>query len=278
MTIIGAGLLGTSLLQAAHARKVCKRTVAWSRRAESRESCREALWCDSAPDALSDAVAGADLIIISTPVDNIAEMCKAISSSAANALITDVGSVKTSICHDCHDYISSPSVFIGSHPMAGSEKTGMEHASPELFRGHPCFVTPMDGVNEDAIKRLTSFWEALGMSTTRTSPEEHDAIVARISHLPHFIASVLCEQFAKLPEGESALSGAGLKDTTRIAAGDAGLWAAILKQNRSHLIPALDEFEKAFREFRSALDNDDPSAIHKLLIKAQEFRKSLKSE
>ena len=278
ITVIGTGLLGASLLQSAHARKICKRTAAWSRRVESRESCRNAPWCDYAPDSLSDAVADADLIIICTPVDHIAEMCSHIAASVSDAIVTDVGSVKASICQDCHPLIAAPSVFIGSHPMAGSENAGMEHATPELFEGRSCFLTPLDGTDEDPIARLTSFWESLGMSVTPTSPEAHDAIVARLSHLPHFIASVLCKQIAQMPEKDSALSGAGLKDTTRIAAGDPSLWTAILKQNRAHLLKALDEFEGTFNEFRSALEKDDPSAIHNLLTQAKEFREKLKSK
>ncbi len=276
-TIIGAGLLGGSLGMAMAERGLARRVRVWARREALRGHCRGADWCDEVFADLKKAVEGADLVIICTPVDVIIENLREVVSVLSPAsLVTDVGSTKAVICREA-DHLVAPTgaVFIGSHPMAGSERTGIEAARADLFDGRPCLVTPTGRGKEEKAAQLVAFWKRLGMQTYLVSPDDHDEIVSQVSHLPHLVASALA---FSLGQGRSDLglySGAGLKDTTRIAAGDPHLWAAIVDQNRDEIIRSLEGFDTALLELRRAVHNRDQGGLLKILKKGKQFRDGL---
>jgi len=279
-TILGVGLLGGSLGKALRGRGLAKRICAWSPSPSTRMACSREKWCDQAFDTATAACKGADLVVLCGPVDRIAPLLEEIAPFCPEGcLVTDVGSTKRAICEegdrifgDCHT-----ASFVGSHPMAGSEKSGLQHAHGDLFAGMPCFVTKGSNSLETAVTRAIDFWENLGMNVLTCSPEEHDRIVARISHLPHAIAAILSVSLSNGGIDERRSSGAGLRDTTRVAAGDPGLWRAILTQNRTALEESLDEFEATFEKFRAAL-RSGPGELEKFLREAREFRALLDSE
>ena len=276
LTILAPGLLGASLGMAARHYSLASGIRVWARRAESRQACEAADWCDRAFADAKASVEGSDLVIVCTPVDHIAPMVREIASSLrAGALVTDVGSTKSRICRLCSHYMPEGSRFIGSHPMAGSEKSGMEHARPELFRHRACLVTPLENEDPEAADRLVLFWRSLGMEVTSVSPEKHDEIVANISHLPHLLASLLCLYLNRKPDAWQAFSGNGLRDTTRIAAGNSEIWRSIFEENKEELLRALDGFEKELTLMRSHLHNGEWAQVRHLLDLGKAYREGL---
>ena len=273
ISILGPGLLGASLALAMKERGLCQRVHSWSRRAETRLQAMQADWCDAVFDQASAACEASDLVVICTPVETIIPLIEQVAPSLSpEALVTDVGSIKGLICREAQCLKVN---FIGSHPMAGSERTGMAHASHNLFDGAACFITPLDGDNDAEITQLQQLWQAIGMRVVSTTPEKHDEIVAHISHLPHLLASSLCAYLAKMDANWKGLAGGGLRDTTRVAAGDPTLWKQILEQNREEVLRAIDGFENELQALKGALlDKNTPELIARL-ERGKQFRDSL---
>jgi cyclohexadieny/prephenate dehydrogenase len=276
LTILAPGLLGASLGKAARELSLARRIQVWARRAESREACQSSDWCDRAFSDAAESVEGSDLVVICTPVDSIVPMVKLIAPRLSEGtLVTDVGSTKSRICRLASHLVPEASVFIGSHPMAGSEKSGMQHASGDLFRNRACLVTPLEEAPPATVDLLVRFWKALGMEVTSLSPEKHDEIVAHISHLPHLLASLLALHLNRKPEAWQAFSGNGLRDTTRIAAGNSDIWRSIFEENKEELLRAIGEFEGELALMRSALHNGEWAHVRHLLELGKSFREGL---
>jgi len=279
MAILGPGLLGASLGRAARERSLADRIVAWSRRAETRARCAAQAWCDDVAATAEDAAEGSDFIVLCTPVETIVPLLRQIGpKTGSGALVTDVGSTKSRIVREARGALPEAATFLGSHPMAGAEQSGMEHARGDLFEGAACLLTPVDPAPEHDLGRLMRFWEALGMTVSACSPERHDEIVAHVSHLPHALASALCAYLATREPAWRDFGGGGLRDTTRIAAGDAGLWRDILRQNREEVLRAISGFEEALQHLRTALANDNPHALQTLLERGKAYRDRLPPE
>ncbi|MEO6569004.1 MAG: prephenate dehydrogenase/arogenate dehydrogenase family protein [Opitutaceae bacterium] len=273
LTILAPGLLGGSVARAARDRAVAERIVLWSRRTETRLQLREQPWCDVAAETPADAVREASLVVIAAPVDQIVSLAKQIGPHLpAGAIVTDVGSVKGEICRLGHAALGDRGHFVGAHPMAGSEKTGWENSTAELFSHRPCFVTPLAQTNVSATETVTRFWHDLGAEVVSVSPDEHDEIVAHVSHLPQVIASSLCAFLATKNPAWRNLSGGGLRDTTRIAGSDPSLWRAIIEQNRDELLRSLGGFEDEIHQFRAALLNRDYLEIIARLERGRAYR------
>jgi prephenate dehydrogenase len=261
---------------AAHRFGLAKRVHVWARRAESRQACEEADWCDRAFSDPSEAVRDSGLIVICTPVDRISEMVREISGALSEgATVTDVGSTKSRICRVAARQVPAHATFIGSHPMAGSEKSGMEHAEATLFKNRACLVTPIEDTPPEAVDPVVRFWRGLGMEVTSVTPEKHDEIVAHISHFPHLLASVLCLQLSRCPDTWKAFSGNGLRDTTRIAAGSPEIWRSIFEENKEELLRALDDFENELASVRSLIHNGEWASVRHLLALGKTYREGL---
>lgn len=276
ITILGPGLLGASLALALKDRGLCQRVHAWSRRAETRALAMQTDWCDAVFDQAGEACKGSQLVVVCTPVDTIVPLLSEVAPKLSpDALVTDVGSTKSLICREARGQLPPEVHFIGSHPMAGSERTGMAHAQVDLFTGAACIVTPLDNATDLNIARLIQLWEALGMQVMTCSPEKHDEIVAHISHLPHLLASSLCSYLAGKEPNWRNLAGGGLRDTTRVAAGDSGLWKQILEHNREEVLRAIDGFENELHAFKSALLNKDSINLVARLERGKNYRTGL---
>jgi cyclohexadieny/prephenate dehydrogenase len=275
LTILAPGLLGASLGQAARARGLARTIRVWARRAEVRLACEESDWCDSAHADAREAAEGADFVVVCTPVEHIVPLAREVSPVCAEgAIITDVGSTKSRICREAVD-LGGRAIFVGAHPMAGSEKSGMEHALADLFEGRTCIVTPLPSTPPAPVDRVVRFWADLGMRVKTVSPEQHDEIVAHVSHLPHLLASILSVQLAGKDPEWMGCAGQGLRDTTRIAAGHAGLWRSICEQNREEILRAMEGFEDEWQRLRSALHNQRFFELEHLLERGKRFRDSL---
>ena len=279
IAILGPGLLGASAGIAAHEAGLAKRIVAWARKPETRLQCESAEWCDAVYKEAEDAAAEADLVIICTPVHTILPVFESIASKLQpGTIVTDVGSTKSLIVRLSRAHVLRGTHFIGSHPMAGSEKQGFSAGRSDLFQNRACFVTPLPDTSTEPLEKLVRFWSQLGMHVQSVSPEDHDEIVANISHLPHILASALCSYLDTQPHQWRDYAGGGLRDTTRIAAGDPGLWKDIIEQNSDEILRALRAFQEELQSVSAAISNKQTATLVNILQRGQSYRARLNTE
>lgn len=278
VAILGTGLLGASFAFAAKNRGLCEKISAWSRSESTRKKCSMLPKIfDEVFDSPEKAVSDADLVVICTPTENIPGIAAQIAPSLKKgAVVTDVGSVKGKICELCSKPIASCGAhFVGSHPMAGSEKIGIDFADEKLFDSRPCFVTPLSNADEDSAKNVSELWRAMGMRVYVVSTQLHDAIVARISHLPHLAAALICDTAADFDINLLPYSGPGFRDTTRVASGSPQIWESIITDNRGEILSALGEFSERLGRLVKAIEASDMQAVSEILKKAKSFRDKL---
>lgn len=272
IAILGTGLLGGSIGLGLRAAGCAGRIVGFGRTQQTLAKARELGCIDEGFTDLAAAVRGCKLVVLATPVRAIPPLMEQLADVLPpDAVVTDVGSTKREICAAARQHLQHPERFVGAHPMAGSELHGPAHARADLFRGRLCILTPA-GTNAqaEAVARVESLWQALGMTLTVKSPEEHDEMVAVISHLPHAVAVMLVE----LADRQKAMSVAatGFRDTTRIASGDPQVWLDIFTTNRDAILAAIDRFSEELGRFRSAVERCDEPAIRTLLEHAKAAR------
>lgn len=275
LTIVGVGLIGGSLAAAVKARGLAGRIIGVGRDPAKLHGAIDRGWLDEATSDLPGAARQSDFIVFCTPVDRVvsgvhvaAEACR------CNTLITDAGSTKAEICESLQTGLPPGVEFIGSHPLAGSEKNGYENANPHLFANRVCVLTPHVGTSVSGLQRLRSFWSGLEARLIEMSPRAHDRAVAETSHFPHVAASVLASTLA--PE-HHALAARGFRDTTRIAAGDPDLWTSILMSNSDEVAQSLEKFAGVLQEYRTALQRRDAVALRRLLEHGKIIRDQLSS-
>ena len=269
ITILGGGLLGGSIALAQSSKHAFR---VWSRREASTLEALD-LGLDATSD-LADAVACADLLILSVPVGAMAPLlANAIAAGLPkNCIVTDVGSVKR-LPHDTLRPIASAAGydFIGSHPMAGGEKGGIGQARADLFLNAACLLTNDENVVAEKCQLLEEFWQTLGCRTSWCSSAEHDALVARISHFPHMLACIGATVGLKNPD-LAVFGGGGLRDTTRVAAGNPDMWAEILLENRDCLLENLHESLEEMKIVMQLLESGDFTAMQCWLSRAKSLR------
>lgn len=274
IAVVGAGLIGGSVLLAAARRGLAGSLACWSRSDSSRATLR-GFGVAEVLDSAADCVRGADLVVVTTPVDTAEGTFLAIAPGLEpGAVVTDAGSVKAAI-QIAARRLPDGNPFVGAHPMAGSEKAGAQHALASLFEGRPCFITPTGREPKAAVTSVRDFWRALGSVTTDIDAAKHDEIVAAISHVPHAAASALMLAVNDLPGFSRAHSGQGLKDATRIAAGEENLWVGILLANAPHVLAGLARTEARTAELRRAVESGDAAGLRRLLAEARILRQSL---
>jgi prephenate dehydrogenase len=274
LTIVGVGLIGGSIGLAAKQRGVAGRVVGVGRQ---RASLDRALAVGAIDEAALDlaAVGRSEFAVFCTPVDHIAEQVReAAAGCRPGTLLTDAGSTKAAIVRDVEGRLPAGVAFVGSHPLAGSEKHGPEHADARLFEGRLTVVTRTPRTDPAARERVAAFWQALGSRVQVMDPEEHDRALALTSHLPHLVASALA---ATLPPELHGLTASGFRDTTRVAAGEPSLWTGILLQNRRAMIEAVGAMQDQLMRFKAALMAGDRAAIDHLLAQAKRTRDALGS-
>jgi prephenate dehydrogenase len=274
VAIVGVGLIGGSIGLALRRAGVARRIIGVGR---SAANLQRAIAC-RAIDQLVLESAGelpeVDLVIVCTPVDHVAKHVAWWANSAASgALVTDAGSTKARIVSEVdaqlHEHNPRQARFIGSHPLAGSEKAGVEHARENLFDGRVVVITPTDHTPPSAVEEVQEFWKSLGAGVIPMTPAAHDEAVAATSHLPHVVASALA---AVTPPELLKLVAGGWLDTTRIAAGDVSLWQQILLENREPVLTALAKIEHELHSWRRALEQRDASALESLLQQGKTIR------
>jgi prephenate dehydrogenase len=276
LTIIGVGLLGGSIGLAVRRRKLARQTAGFVRRHASLKGCERAGAVDFATTDLPAAVWNADLIILCTPIAQMRPVVERILPVLKRgAIVTDVGSVKASVVRELESLVARGGAhFVGSHPMAGAEKTGVGSARADLFDRTVCVVTPTKRTNWPALKKVKQFWAALGSRVLELKPEVHDVLVSRSSHLPHVIAATLASHVLNPvhPEPQAALCANGFRDTTRIASGSPEMWRDIASANRRNLAKSLDTYIADLQKFQRLVKKGDVSAIMKFFETAKQRR------
>lgn len=271
VAVIGLGLLGGSVAGAARARGVAARVVGVSRGRDTAAAAVSAGLADEASADLATGVAGADLVVLCTPVFAMeATLRRAAPALAAGALVTDVGSVKARLVETLPGLLPPGAHYVGAHPMAGSHRSGLRHARADLFEGAVCVLTPTAATPPAALALLRDFWTALGARVVERDPAQHDAEVAWVSHLPHAVAFAYAASLAGAPPPAFALKGAGFRDFTRIAASDPELWADILATNAKALAGPLAATAAGLADLARAIEAGDVEAVQRFLVRASE--------
>jgi prephenate dehydrogenase len=230
---------------------------------------------DSFTTDLWEGVKAAGLVVVCTPVDRIAEVIlRAAPHCRPDALLTDAGSTKAGIVKAVEQGIPDGLAFVGSHPLAGSEKTGAEHARADLFEDRVAVVTPTPLTDEDACFTVVDFWTALGSQVVTMTPEDHDDALAITSHLPHAVATAVA---GSTPTDLLSLTAGGFRDVTRVAGGDPELWAAIFRANRDAVLGALGKFTERLAGFRHLLETGDGAGLVRWLAEGKQVRDALGS-
>lgn len=221
---------------------------------------------DEAYESPAEAVRGAEWVILCTPVGRLAPLLAEISPNLERGtIVTDVGSTKRTVVRAAESALPEGVHFVGSHPMAGSEKRGVEFARADLFEKAVCITTPVPQTDPSALDQVEAFWRSLGMRTARLSPEEHDLLLADISHLPHVLAAALV---AMQQDAAFDLCGKGFLDMTRIAGGDPGLWRDILLDNRHNVRQSLDRLRQTMDELEKLLETGTGEQVEQWLQSA----------
>lgn len=257
LTLIGVGLLGGSLGMAVRARRLAGFVQGYVRRETSVVESQEAGAVDAATTDLQAAVGGADLIVLCTPVGQMRPLVRqCLPAISRGAVVTDVGSVKDGLTQDLEGLVQRAGArFVGSHPMAGAEKTGVANGRANMFEGAVCVVTPLPESSVAALRRVKALWRGVGARIISLAPAVHDDLVSRSSHLPHILAVQLVNHVLGpgRPKEQALLCANGFRDTTRIASGSPDMWRDIALANRSRLARAITEFVSSLTKFRAAL-------------------------
>jgi prephenate dehydrogenase len=271
IAIVGVGLLGGSIGLAVRATGSPAQRVGIGRR---RTTLEKALAYDAVDEVTLDMAEGvrdADLIIVCTPIGVMRSMFEQMADHLpSGCIVTDVGSTKVQVVRLAESILPKHGRFVGSHPIAGSEKTSVEFARADLFQKAVCIVTPTRRSDAAAVNGLRAFWEALGGHTYSLSPAAHDRVLARVSHLPHAVAAALV-LLADAGKG-IRYAGTGFGDTTRIASGDPAMWRDIFASNRDSVLRAIDALERELKRFRRIVQTNDGRALLAWLGKAKARR------
>jgi prephenate dehydrogenase len=280
VTIIGVGLLGGSLGLALKERGIAAHVRGVGRRRSSLDTALEVAAIDEAFLDAREAVPGSDLIIICTPAGlTIETMDMILPVLSEGCVVTDVASTKSEICAHARKTWPAPFRFIGSHPMAGSEKFGPEHAVSSLFEGCVTMVQRSGDIDAAAREKVRGLWLGVGARVVDMEPEAHDAIAARTSHVPHILASALAALGAVDIESRAddirSLIGNGFRDTTRIAASRAETWRDICLTNREAVLAGLDDVLASLGRVRDKIAAGDAAGVDAFFEKGREAREML---
>jgi len=278
VVIIGVGLIGGSLGLALCRRRLAETVVGAGR---SKENLRAALQCGAIHQAAGDprrAAAEAEIVVLAAhPRANRELLAEIAPGLAPGTVVTDVGSVKEDIVRFAGGVMREGTVFVGGHPMAGSERQGLAGADPYLFENAFYILTPLPGQPAWAVDKVRAMVRGIGAQAIELTPEEHDLAVAALSHLPHLVAYALVNSLASLPAGERLLplAAGGFRDTTRIALSSPVMWREIFLVNREKVLALLDVYKRELALLEEAVQKADGDALEARLQRAKELRESI---
>ncbi|PCJ56407.1 MAG: prephenate dehydrogenase [Candidatus Hydrogenedentota bacterium] len=273
VTIIGTGLLGGSLGLAMKARGLATTVRGLGRNASTLEQAKAAGAIDEIHTDLTDAVIGSDLVVICTPAATVPDYLDKIRPLCArDMVVTDVASTKGEICSHAREAWADPYRFVGSHPMAGSEKWGPEHADADLYDGAVTLVEAMNDHDPAAHGKVVQLWESVGSRVISIDPDVHDAMVARTSHVPHIAAAAIAQLLKDKPDAKPFV-GKGFQDTTRIAEGRAELWRDICLTNPDAILEGLDDIIGQLEGVKQAIAEKNAAHLDEFFDAGQSARR-----
>lgn len=267
ITIIGVGLIGGSIGLAAKKKRLAKEVVGVARREVSRRKALRFKAVDSATLNLAEAVKDADLVIIASPVGKIVSLARAcVKFMKKGAILSDVGSSKRRIVNSIEKFSRKKTNFIGAHPMAGSDKSGVENASADIFKNATVVLTKTRLTDARSLSRLNRFWKSMGSRVLVLSPEKHDIHASLASYLPHAVSYALS---LSQDINSVRLAAGSLKDTTRVASSEPELWKDIFLLSRGPALRAIASFSKNLEKLKNAIKKHDEKTLLKLLSRAR---------
>jgi len=276
VTIIGVGLIGASFALAMKKRGLCTYIVGSGRNRENLIKARERSIIDSFESDPAEACRDSDLILLSTPVGSFVDIVqKSRTAFKKGAVITDAGSVKGNLVSEIEKLMPEDVHYVGAHPIAGSDRSGIDSSSAELFEDAQCIITPTRNSDSGALKVVGDLWESLGSCIMTMEPERHDRIYAAVSHLPHLIAYAIVNTVAEVDVSYLEFSGQGFKDTTRIACSSHELWRDICLLNRENLIEMISVFRKNLDALSQYLKAADSDSLEREFLKARTLREGI---
>ncbi len=267
------GLLGASFTLTIKRSLSSVKTIGYSHRSVTRRKARDLGVADKVVDNISDCVSGSDLVILATPISAFEEIFIKINKSLKDGcIVTDVGSVKILPHRWARKHLSANVRYVGSHPIAGSEKRGVEFARDDLFSSAQCILTKTKNTDASALKTLKGLWREIGCEVSVLTPAEHDRIFARVSHVPHVTAVALVN--ANDPQ-VLKYAGKGFVDTSRLASGPQNIWTDILLTNSENTARGIEKVIRELSRLQKAIENKNQKQIEKLLTNARQKRLAL---
>ena len=284
VTIVGVGLIGGSLGMILRRKGSADQVVGVGRRVENLKKAVQLGAIDRYVVDSTDGVREADLVVVATPVDTYEPHLKEWAACLKpGAIVTDVGSVKGRLVKLAERAMPRGVHFVGAHPIAGKEKTGVAAATPELFTGTRCVVTPTETTNPVALERVRALWRETGSTLLEMDPHDHDQLLGAVSHLPHVAAFALINALIDLRERVipsldlAGHSGGGLRDTTRIAASSPEMWRDIFLWNRDNLVAYIEAYEQSLARLKQLIKSGDAAGVEKELERAKQEREKFTS-
>jgi prephenate dehydrogenase len=276
VAIIGVGLLGASFALALKKNSLCGSITGCGRSRENLIRAKERNIIDSFEQDPSAACKEADLIMLSTPVGSFLDLARTIAPVLKKgAVLTDVGSVKGALVREIEKITPEEVHYIGGHPIAGSDRSGIDSANADLFNKAKCIITPTENSDPAALEKIQDLWKAFGSEIVTLSPEEHDRIYAAVSHLPHLIAYAMVNTVADMDRSYLDFSGKGFMDATRIASSSEELWKDICLLNRDNLVEVLAVFQKNLDKLDQYLKAGNADSLKAEFRKARALRETI---
>ncbi|MGE0006376.1 MAG: prephenate/arogenate dehydrogenase family protein [Parvibaculaceae bacterium] len=280
VTLIGLGLIGSSLAHVMRREKLTRRIAGYARSAETRATALRIGLVDEIHETAAAGVRDADLVVLCTPVGAYAGLAEEISPHLKEgATLSDVGSVKSAVVRDVGPYLPAHVHFIPGHPVAGTEQSGPESGFAELFANRWCILTPLPGADGAAVARLEEFWRACGSNVEKMDPAHHDVVLAITSHLPHLIAYNIVATAADIEEVTNSevikFSAGGFRDFTRIAASDPTMWRDVFLNNKDAVLETLGRFSEDLSVLQRAIRWGDGETLFNLFTRSREIRRSI---
>ena len=280
VALIGIGLIGSSLARALRRDSPSTSIVACARRSETLATVRRLELADETTDDPAEAAAGADLVVIATPLSAYAEIGQRIGPALKlGAILTDVGSVKQAVIRDLQPHVPPGVHFVPGHPVAGTEHSGPESGFAELFRGRWCILIPLPETAAPAVAWVARMWERIGMRVVTMSADHHDKVLAVTSHLPHLIAYTIVGTATDLEDSLKSevieFSASGFRDFTRIAASDPVMWRDIFLNNREAVLEILQRFNEDLTALQRAIRWGEGDKLEDLFTRTRAIRRSI---
>jgi len=276
IVIFGVGLIGGSVALALKKAGSAAQIIGVGRSTESLQSAIDLGVIDAACSDITQAVQNADIVLIAAPVAQTASILTAIKPAlAATTVVTDAGSTKSDVLACAKEILGEQfNQFVGGHPIAGAEKSGVTAATTDLYRNKNVVLTPTDATDPDAIQRVRELWQHCGANVTEMPATTHDSIFAAVSHLPHLLAFALVDDIASRKNAEQlfGFAASGFRDFTRIAGSHPEMWRDISLANRSALLNEITAYQDELSRLKQMLELSDGDALHALFDRASTAR------